>query len=236
MIYRILALVFVLLVSACGGGEGDIGGVAPSTAQPGIYAGTITPDGKSAETAAGIITSDGKVALVDITTSEVFIGTISGNSLTGKLYATSGVDSTAEVTTVSGNTISGTYTSSLGGGVFALVADPDLYSRTSSLTKLAGTWVDNTFTNVVGVSTWVIQADGMFDVTTETGCAGSGAFSVINPAKNGYNLSLNITNCSVLNGDYSGFAVTSDNPYTDNTIALIFSNGVFGAPYMPVKP
>ena len=49
-----------------------------------------------------------------------------------------GAPATGQVTSVSGNNISGTYSSSIGGGTFALVANPDLYNRGMSFAKLTG--------------------------------------------------------------------------------------------------
>ncbi len=236
MFYKTLLLTLVLSVTACGGGGDTTAEIAPA----GIYAGTITPTGETPDTAVALILSTGDTALVDIDTLEAFIGTKSGNSFTGTLYASTSVASTAQVTSVSGNNISGTYSSSLGGGTFTLLADTDLYNRTSSLTKLEGTWVDLVFTNNsnVGISTWVIQADGSFEVTTTSvpTCYGSGSFAITNDLKNEYSLSMNIANCQGLDdGAYVGFAALSDTAGTDNTLSLVFSNGSFAGFSQPIK-
>lgn len=232
MTKKIIALLAALFISSCGGGGGS---TAPSTVPAGIYEGTVTPTGGTPDSAVALITSNDKASFVDVDTIEAFIGTISGNSLTGTMYSSSSVPATAQVTSISGNNISGTYTSSLGGGTFALVADPNLYNRTSSLSKLVGTWVDSVFTNITGTTTWVIQSDGSFTVSSTAGCTATGSFSVFNSSNNEYNLTLTLANCPGLNDSYAGFAVISDSFNTDDTISLIFSNGAKGGISEPIK-
>jgi hypothetical protein len=235
----ILSTIIISFNLSCGGGN-DGGGTTtpssvPSSVPAGIYRGTITPTGYEAEEGLALLTSNGNVALIDTDTMEGFIGKVSGISLTGSIYSTTTVPATGRVTTVSGNNIGGTYTSEIGGGKFALVADPVLYDRGSSLSKLVGTWVDSVFTSDVGISTWVIGADGTFNVTTTSGCNGTGAFTVFNTPKNEYNLNLTITDCAELNGTFTGFAVTSDTFNADDTISLVFSNGVVARFSEPIK-
>ena len=235
LINNIILSSLILFLTACGGGSSDKEETKISSVPAGIYEGTVTLSGSTANTALGLIASNGKVSILDLDTEEAFIGTISGTSLTGSLYSTTTVPSTAEVTNVSGNNISGTYTSSLGNGTFAFTANTNLYNRGSSLSKLAGTWVDTVFTNGTGTTTWVIQNDGTFTVASTLGCNATGALTIFNASKNEYNLSINITNCSTLNGSFTGFAVTSDSFNTDDSISLIFSNGSIGGIAEPIK-
>ena len=232
MIKTVIFSALVILLSACGGGSSD---PVVNSVPAGIYSGTITPTGGAADSAIAIITSDGKATLVDIDTLEAFIGTISTNNLTGTIYSSTSVPANATVTTVSGNNISGSYTSSLGGGTFALVANPNLYDRTSSLSKLTGTWVDSVFTSVVGITTWVIQTDGTFTVSSTSGCTATGSFAIFNSTKNEYNLNMTIENCTGFNGSYSGFAVISDTFNLNDSISLIFANGSIGGLFEPIK-
>jgi hypothetical protein len=235
--FKFLSITSILLISVtgCSSGGSDSGTTLPSTVPAGVYEGTVTPTGGTAETAVALITSDNNIAIIDINTLEGFIGTISGSSLSGTVYTSVAIPATGQVTSVSGNNINGTYSSSLGGGTFALVADPNLYNRTSSLSKLEGVWVDSVFTNISGASTWVIQADGSFTVSTTAGCSGSGSFSTINTAYNEYSLTMTIANCTGYNGTYSGIAVTSDTYNTDDSISLVFSNGSIGGLSEPIK-
>lgn len=242
MIYKLLTIVFALSITSCAievGGEDT-----PQIAGAGIYSGTITADGESAVEAIAIITSNDDVSVVNIATKESFIGTRVDNSLTGTLYASTAVVSTAEITSVSGNSINGTYTSSLGGGTFALTADADLYARTSELIKLDDDWIDTVYTVALGLgaSTWNVNSNGDFIVTTLSGCSGFGDFAIINASNNEYAMTMEISNCPVssYDGIYTGFAILSDTTSTsistmDSTLTLIFSNGVFGGMAQPLK-
>jgi hypothetical protein len=234
MLRKILVIALVSLVASCGGG-GDSSNASTEIAAAGIYEGTLTPTGGTADVVFFMITSDGKVALVDVTTNEGFIGTKTGNTLNGTIYSSVSVPATGEITTVSGNNISGTYTSSIGGGTYSLVANTNLYNRTSSLSKLEGTWVDSVFTSGTGTTTWVIQNDGAFIVSSTLGCNATGAFSVINTTKNEYNLTLNITTCIGFNGSYTGIAALSDTFNTDDSISLVFNSGSIAGLAEPVK-
>lgn len=238
MFYKALGILFILSVTSCDVtiDNTDTSGIASA----GLYTGTITATGGVADTAIAIITSTGKVAVVDIDTKEAFIGTRVDNSLTGTLYASTSVPSTAEITSVSGDNISGTYTSSLGGGTFALVANTDLYNRTADLSKLAGNWIDSVFTNALGLgtSTWSFTTNGAFTVSTGVGCYAEGAFTIIEASKNEYAMTMEITTCGSYDGAYTGFAVLSDTVETstvDGTLSLFFSNGVFGGMAQPIK-
>lgn len=240
MMYKILTIVFVLSLTSCAievGGEDT-----PQIAQAGIYAGTITADGESAVTAIAIITSNDDVSVVNLDTKESFIGTRVDNSLTGTLYASSAVASTAEITSVSAGAISGTYTSALGGGTFAL-STTGLYERTSDLSKLSGTWIDSVYTNALGLggSTWFFNTSGsQFTVSTGSGCNGYGALTLIDETKNEYAMTMTIydAGCVEYSGEYTGFAILSDTASAatvDSTLTLIFSNGVFGGMAQPLK-
>ena len=231
---KIIISTLILIISACSSSDsGD--SIAPSSVPAGIYSGTITPTGGTPDRAIALITSNGNAAIVDIDTIESFIGRISASSFTGTLYSTTTVPATGQVTIISNNVFSGTYSSSIGGGTFAMLADPNLYNRPSSLSKLVGTWIDSVFTNITGTTTWVIQSDGSFTVASTASCTGTGNFSVFNPSDNEYNLTLNIANCPDFNGTYSGFAVLSDTTFTEDTLSLIFSNGTNGGILEPIK-
>lgn len=232
---KVLIPLIILFLSGCGGDSDGDPPSTPSSVPAGIYEGTITPNGGTPDLSVALITSAGDVAILDVNTIEALVGTISGPSLTGTIYSSTAVPATAQVTSVSGNSISGTYTSSLGGGTFALVADPNLYNRASSLSKLVGIWVDSFFTAGIGTSTWVIQADGSFSISTTLGCTGIGTFSIIDPSKNEYNLSLTISNCAGLNGTYSGIAATSDTLNTDDSISLVFNSATIAGVSEPIK-
>ena len=151
------------------------------------------------------------------------------------MYSSSTVPATGLVTSISGDNISGTYTSSLGGGTFALSANPNLYARTPSLAKLEGVWVDHVFTYITGTTTWVIETDGSYTISSTSGCTATGAFSLIDPTKNEYSLTMVIANCTGYDGSYTGIAAINDTFNVDDTISLIFSNGSVGGLSQPIK-
>jgi len=239
MIFRffkrlLITLSISIIIASCdGGGSGS--NKSFSTIPPGIYDGTVTPTGFAADNAVALITSNNKVGIVDTVTLEAFIGTISFNIITGTLFSSSVVPATGEVTNLSGNNILGSYSSSIGGGTFALVADVNLYNRGASLSKLAGTWVDSFFTAVAGTTTWVIQSDGSFTATSTSGCSATGQFSLIDPSKNEYEINLTISNCPSSNGTYSGIGALSDAFFTDDVLTFMFSNGSLGGLFQPIK-
>lgn len=240
MIYKILSAFLLLSMTSC---DVEIDNTdSDSIAPAGIYSGTITADGKATAAAIAIITSNDKVTVINQVTKESFVGTRVDNLLTGMLYASTAVESTAEITFVSGGTIAGAYTSSLGGGTFELVADAGLYARTSELIKLGGDWNDIVYTVALGLgaSTWNIGSNGGFIVTTLSGCNGFGSFSIINASHNEYAVTMDISNCPTVsyNSTYTGFAVLSDttsNSTADSTLTLVFENGVFGGVAQPIK-
>jgi len=227
----ILSLIF--WASACTEIESET-----DIAAAGIYIGSITPTNGSANNAMAIISSNGSVSIINRDTGESLTGTRSDNSITGTLYATTSVSATAEITLVLGDNISGTYNSSLGGGSFALTGLTTLYNRTSEISKLTGVWVDSVFTNQIGTSTWSILPDGSFTLTTVPGCNATGSFTVFNASNNEYTLTMDVTDCSSLNGSYTGLAFLSDSPGNDgsnDTLSVMIANGTAGGLLEPVK-
>ena len=233
-ISKSLLICSILLLVACGGGSGG-GSSSVTDAPPGIYTGTLTPTGGLPDTATALITSDNRLSIVDLDTLESFIGTTVGNAISGTLFSSSVVPATGLVTSVSGNNVSGTYSSSIGGGTFALVSLPNLYNRGASFTKLTGVWVDATFTNVTGTTTWVIQANGSFSMTSTSGCSATGQFSLIDPSKNEYGIALTFATCATFNGTYSGIGALDDTFITDDTLVFMFNNGALGGLFAPIK-
>jgi len=207
-------------------------------APAGIYIGSITPAGGSANNAMAIISSTGDVSIINRDTGESLSGTRSENSITGTLYASTSVAATAEISLVLGDNISGTYSSSLGGGSFALTGLTTLYNRTSELSKLTGVWVDSVFTNQIGTSTWAILPDGSYTLTSVPGCNASGSFTVFNASNNEYTLTMNVTTCGALNGSYTGLAFLSDsigNDGSSDTLSVMIANGTAGGLLEPIK-
>lgn len=214
LIFPLLTLLTIFL-SGCSSSSSD-NGTAPTstfTWAGGIYVGTFTEAGAAPDDVVLIISSDNRFALATTNGLEYAIGTVSSSNLT---------TSDGFVATLTA-ALSGTYTAPGVTGTFAL-ADSGLYNRASSTSKLQGIWVDNTFTQVTGTATFIIDAAGMFDMTSVSGCSGIGSFSTIDPTKNEYNFTMNVTNCAGYNGTYNGLAVTDDTTFTDDTLDIIAEN------------
>ncbi|PCI67329.1 MAG: hypothetical protein COB38_09555 [Gammaproteobacteria bacterium] len=231
----ILLMIFELV--ACGGGSGESNVEIPSipVAQSGIYIGTVTPNNSNSNASASIITSKNDVALINFDTFEVFFGTRSNNLFTGIIYSSQTVSANAELTSVNGNSISGNYSSSLASGIFSGIADINLYSRSSSFEKLEGVWVDAFYTDLIGITTWVIQNNGAFEITSSFGCFLSGNFSLMDSTKNEYEYNATMQPCLGFSGNFSGFAVLDSVNNTDDRMTLVFGNGYIGGLSQPIK-
>ena len=203
-----------VLLSACSSGGSD--SLVPAfNWSPGVYSGTFTVTGGAPDDVVLLVTSDNRFALATTDGSETAIGAMFGSKLT----TTDGFTATLNAA------LSGTYTAPGVTGTFTL-ADSGLYNRASSTAKLEGTWVDNTFTQVTGTATYVIDATGNFLLMSVSGCAGTGSFSTIDGSKNEYNFTLVTTNCPGYDGTYIGLAITDDTTFTDDTIDIIAENPV----------
>ncbi len=144
----LMGLVLTLTIAGCSSSS-DSGTITPVVpvpvpVQPGIYTGTITPDGDVPTNITTLITSDGRFAIIP-DTNEGALGTVANGVLTGTIYSTAIIPLVATVTSINAGTVSGTYIVTLGPGVFetgtfSLTADAALYSRGAALAKLAGVW------------------------------------------------------------------------------------------------
>ncbi|VAW55224.1 hypothetical protein MNBD_GAMMA06-33, partial [hydrothermal vent metagenome] len=127
----------------------------------------------------------------------------------------------------------------------------DLYNSGSALATLEGIWVDNTFTDLAGASTWVFAADGSYTVDTVAGgtgvCFATGQISLIDATKNAYASTSTLTNCGLeqgidpsLNGDYEGVLFVTETSSPGDTLfgagSLLLSNGTIQTIFsVPVK-
>ena len=221
----LMGLVLTLTIAGCSSSSdsGTITPVVPLDVLPGIYTGTITPDGDVPTDITTLITSDGRFAIIP-DTNEGALGTVANGVLTGTIYSTSIIPLVATVTSINAGTVSGTYVATLGPGVvetgtFTLTADAALYSRGAALAKLEGIW-----NNAGDTISWVIQADGSFTATFPAPCTASGNFTTIDVANNEYSLSVTTTNCSV-NDTFSGVGALGDDLAANDNRQLSF---VFG--------
>jgi len=205
----ILSTLFSFVLSACGGG----GGSTPQNninLSPGIYTGTFTPNGGTPDEFAIILASNGTWAGVN--PIESAYGTYSNSTLTETNFS-------ATLTTSN----SGTYTDDGINGTFS-IADAGIYNRESTLPKLEGVWVDTTFTEVAGITTHVIDANGNINSSSVSGCSSTGKLNTIDTTKNEYSFSLTVSNCEGFEGVYNGLALLDDTNFTDDTLVFAGDN------------
>ncbi len=232
----LMGLVLTLTIAGCSSSSdsgGTITPVVPLDVLPGIYTGTITPDGDVPTDITTLITSDGRFAIIP-DTNEGALGTVANGVLTGTIYSTAIIPLVATVTSINAGTVSGTYVVTLGPGVFetgtfSLTADAALYSRGAALAKLEGIW-----NNAGDTISWVIQADGSFTATFPAPCTASGDFTTIDAANNEYSLSVTTTNCSV-DDTFSGVGALGDDTFTDDELSFVYGDANTGSTLTLIK-
>jgi hypothetical protein len=243
-IIRIASLSLVLLVGivAVIGSGGDGGPVVP-VASPGIYSGSLTPERSDAwVNTVGLMTTNSRLTFFDQTSAEFIVAGRVNNEFTGTLFSLTGIAPIqGQITSVSGTNIGGIFSSPLDVGTFEFVAKQDRYLRGADLSKLVGTWVDSVYVDgpgiTTGITTWVIQPDGSFVMTSESGCAANGHFSLIDPTKNEYGVGLTVTDCDGFDGAYTGigFLDDTDATSTNNVLTFTFFNGAQGGAFAPIR-
>ena len=229
---RVAASVSALFLAACGGGGGGggiVGGgggiVVVDASVGGIWEGTATSDLEPGVvyTVVGIATEDGRLRLfvedltliVDAEASQLAGNlTTDGDDVSGdvQVWASLGFTfangETTDMATFSGTvdertSLSGTWTASTGEtGTFDLTYLP-LYERGSSLAAMEGMWTsfdenDNPYGN------YMVDANGNITGSDVQGCQFSGAITIIDAAYNVYEVTLTISMCGALDGQYSG--------------------------------
>jgi len=218
----IFTIFITLSFSACGSSSSSNDSNSNNfNVTPGIYTGTFTTSKGVTGELGILITSNGKWAGTDPDSAAT--GTVSGDTLTGD-------DFNAKLTNATG----GTYTSEDISGTFNLSANTALYNRSSSLSKLNGTWVDNVFTDVTGTVTFTMN-NGAITMTSVLGCAAMGSVNTIDTTKDEYALSFTVTNCPGFNGVYSGYGYTEDDTFTDDVLTMVLDSEENFAIFSPVK-
>ena len=114
-------------------------------------------------------------------------------------------------TVVERSSITGTFLLGSGESGTVLLYYQILYSRDSSLTKLEGTWYEDSYASAT------FNPDGSFFWQDRFGCVYDGQASIIDPDYNAYALAMTVSLCSVLaNGQYSGQGILMDQPHPDS--------------------
>lgn len=226
-----------LIISACegGGGGGSSSPFTPPAAQSisGIWIGTfISNVTYRTESVTGLIAETGSARFASTSTLAQYNGgiSVSGNSFSATVtaYAPLGYvfpdGSQVGSVSMSGiftakNAMSGTYSGVGDFGTFSLTYS-GLYERPSSLAALVGNW-----TGIVSGSTntltIMIDPSGNMSGSSTLGCNYSGNIGIIDSSYNAYSVNLNINNCGLESGNYSGLAALTDISAAANDTLLV---------------
>lgn len=230
------ASLFVLsTVAGCGGGGS--GGNSSGTQPPpvvdaklgGIWEGTIFNENiGSSWQLIGLSLDTGESRFIDeFGTQYVATLTVSGTSFSGTFFGVAPVGETfidgSVVATgnMSGtiserNRISGSYTVSTGERGSLNLFYNSIYERDSSLSLMAGTWID------ADQDTFAVDAQGEIFGQDSIGCVYTGRVSIINRDFNAYRVQLNVSSCGTFNGSYSGLGILDDYQVVSDNRIFIF--------------
>jgi hypothetical protein len=191
----------------------------------------------------GIVSEQGQIQLLlPIDTQRHYAGEIQadGAALTGTLteyrgslgrfMGISALESAMLSGTVStADSLSGTYSSALDEGRFLMEYLPS-YETGSSLDLMVGVWTfDMAAAGGAAYNvTWDIEANGAIFGTDTSGCVFSGNVSLIDNRYNAYRISVGVTSCGVLDGQFGGLAYLSAGLGPDlNRMTVGISNPVY---------
>jgi hypothetical protein len=244
---RLTTLVSVTLagavIAACGGGGG--GASAPATAvtppatttsNAGLWKGTVTSSGQPQE-AVGTVGDNGQFHL-SMANGMTFVGTMQGSGTSFSMNMTAYMPegqtfpngapsaSMAFAVTMTGNgMMTGTYSGAGQSGSFSLAMDA-MGSRSASLQAVAGTY---TRSNSTGYTvTMTIGANGQLTGSNTRGCVFNGAVSVPSPTRNQYSISMTVTSCGALDGNYTGMGTLVDASSMTNWMTTMRSSMMSG--------
>ncbi len=97
------------------------------------------------------------------------------------------------------------------------VYNTNLYDRGSALSTVAGVYPHFDFLG--DPASFSVDATGAITSQSDSGCICNGRVEVINSQFNVYDVTLNVSNCAGLNGDYSGLGLTTYVVIRDNAEA-----------------
>lgn len=233
----VLSGVMVLGAGGCGsgGGSSSTTATAPTTTPTtvsanGIWRGTVTNSsvGYTSNDVVGLA-FNGQLYFFDPNSGEMDTGayTLSGNQMTANVTAyvdgVAGAVATGTITATvqSAASVSGTYTNSLGqSGTVNLTYD-SLYDRSVSLADTQDVWM---YTDGAYTITISANGDGSFTGSDTDGCTYTGSLVLAEPGKNLYATGLNVANCGVENGTYSGYGALNDTSGVNDTLTFALQN------------
>ena len=214
--FGVAVLAGLLLITGCsgGGGEEDEAEDLDEDAS-GIWTATVTPDGQAAVNATLIVIPDGDFALTSSEALLIGSGTVNGSAFSatstgfappGGTFANGAISApfslTGTVTT--GNALNGSYSGANESGRVAATYNSSVTERQASLAIVAGSYLVPQQPGAPIVSLAINNGAMTFNVST--GCVGVGDIAVVNPTRNYYTWTMTFSNCTVINGVYSGLA------------------------------
>lgn len=228
MLSRILCIAFLLSLAACGGGDSSDSTANTTVSVDGIWTGTFTSNvSQNSYDLVGLIENQ-RLIFVSFSAGTLYEGSVStdNNNFTANLTAYEQGGGRFANTTVTGtfaesSTLNGSYTSSNGDSGTISLHFESLYNRSSSFSLLQGTW---SHTDATGTTTISVDGDGNVSGADSAGCMYSGLIEIIDANHHIYDLTLNVSACSVYNGQYAGFVFLDDTVTTNDTLAYAVSN------------
>jgi hypothetical protein len=246
---RLLKLGLVAsLVASCDSDGDRFAGPPPVVHESpsGIYFGQITTTvgaNPVSINVTGIVSEQGDVQfLLPIDAQRHYAGMVQvdGTSLAGTLTEYRGAEgrflgideiaaATLDGTVSTADRLVGDYSSTLDEGQFILDYVPS-YETDSSLDLMVGVWTFDMAGAGGGVYTvtWDVDANGVIFGTDTNGCVFDGDVSLIDTSYNAYRITVDVTLCGAINGEYSGLAYLEAVGGPDlNWMTVSVSNPVF---------
>jgi hypothetical protein len=234
-----------ICISACGGGgSGDSGAAAapPAPAPPpppptnagGVWEGSTfnNDNGQTFQTVGVITENNGEARFFNDQGQQIVLSSISGSggdisaTLTG--YAAPGTTfldgkivttGTFTGTVVERTSISGTWSVGTGETGTMTMSYDDIYERGADFARTIGTWIDS-----FGV-VYSVDAAGEIFAQDATGCVYNGTVGVIDSSYNAYRVTMTVSDCPGLNGDYVGLGVLTDEVGLNDAFVVQLDNG-----------
>lgn len=232
-----------IFIYSCGGGGGGGTASTPTTPQPpapsptnagGVWEGsTFNNDIQQTFLTVGVITeNNGEARFLNDQGQQIVLSAMSGNdgnisaTLTG--YAAPGTTfqdgsivttGTFTGTVVERTSISGNWSVSTGETGTLTMSYNDVYERDSDLARTLGTWMDS-----FGV-VYNVDAAGNIFAQDAFDCVYNGAVGIIDSSYNAYRITMNVSSCPGVNGDYTGLGVLTDDVGLDDAFIIQLDSG-----------